>query len=147
MREHERRGFGRVSRFETCHDCKGVRLPAWQPLSPDRHVGGVPITSEAPPPGYVVPKPCPTCEGLGKVPATGPTPLRERVRANLEHLAGPRAAEVAALVGSPDLTPAQNMSNLRRMFRGSVYPSPERLDEIARLLGIDVSAFAEEPPE
>lgn len=75
------------------------------------------------------------------------TPLRERVRANLERLVSGREAEVGAAVGSGDLLPSQNASNLRRYYQGvrAVFPAPEKLDALARALGVDVSELTREP--
>ena len=76
-----------------------------------------------------------------------PTPLRERVRANLERLVDGREAEVGAAVGAPGLLASQRASNLRRYYRGSrpLWPTPERLDALAAALGVDVSELTREP--
>ena len=75
------------------------------------------------------------------------TPLRERVRANLERLVDGRETEVGAALGSPDLLPSQRASNVRRYYRGSkpLFPSPETLDALAEALGVDVSELVREP--
>ena len=78
---------------------------------------------------------------------TKPTPTRERVRANLERLLEGRESEIADAIGSPDLTPGQRVSNLRRYVRSggaARFPPPESLDMLSDALGVDVSELFKE---
>ena len=127
-----------------CPRCDGTKVEAWSPAGPTSYVGGVPMVYDS---GGATP--CALCNGLGTVEHDGPTPLRERVAVNLARLVPPVETEVAEVIGSPTLTPAQRASNLRRYYQGpdARWPSPEVLDQIAAALGVDVAELCKEPEQ